>query len=180
MAGLSKRAKQQLNKSFLDDMFNAGAKLEQMIEVESWKADGFDTLLDFWNAKCSDLPFTLAEKKPAIYHMLGEGAEPEEIARAVRGVGVAAVESLKQDKAEGVPPEAASTRGRRAVNNDGEVVEIVRKRRDTIFIRLGPDNVEEMEDLSQAVYGQTATQRVVDVALRDLADMRRIKHGPDA
>lgn len=169
---MSKRAMQQLNQAFLDDIFNAGEKLKQMIEVRSWEADGYGSFLAFWDAKCREIPFTLKDRNAAAYQMFNEGASDEDVATAIDGISADGAESLRRQKEGGVPPEGASPnfRGRRKSSASQDFPKPLP---DTLFLRLGAPVVAEYGKYSMQVYGKSATEVATDAALRELEYMKR-------
>lgn len=172
MPRMSKKAKQALNQSFVEDLFNAGEKLELMMAVNSWEADGYDSLLGFFADRCKDLPFTLTDKVMAAYRMLDDGAEPEEIAEAMTGISVEGAQNLKRQKEQGVPAGSARPNYRRKIT-DRIDEDRPRPPRDTLFLRLGAPVVQELEERCNLEYEKSATERATELVMLELEYLRR-------
>jgi hypothetical protein len=133
---LTKAQRQQLWQDLRDDLTSAREKLDKIIEHQAWKPE-YPTLLAAWQAHLTDVHWAPTALSTAVYHMIDEGASSEEIAEAMRGISVTAVDTLKRKKDMGVPPEAATRSNRRPP-------------RDTIFLHVGAGTYAHYEELANA------------------------------
>jgi hypothetical protein len=78
-------------------------------QKKSWTREGFDTFTALWDTRnLADITYPVELRVLAVYQMLDEGLSVDEIAYRVKGIGRDRAESLRRQKAEGVPAEHAS------------------------------------------------------------------------
>jgi hypothetical protein len=82
--------------------------IDEIIDAQDWKTLGYDTFIQYWIDRFSDITAGLDQRSVVVYAMIGEGNSDNDIAVAVKGIGPEGVANLRRQKDSGVPPGQAS------------------------------------------------------------------------
>lgn len=85
--------------------------LAQIIHDKAWEPLGYPDFTSAWKARLSDVTLAVELRPHVVYEMFREGATPEDVAAAVKGVGLERAEAYRREMGNGVP--ATHARGRR-------------------------------------------------------------------
>ena len=123
------------------NLFDAQNAIIAIIQAKAWEPLGYESFEKAWVDKMSS--FTLAvELQPlVIYQLLSEGLTADQVAEAVKGVGLDIVEHLKAQRDDGVPADHASRRPRRKASTRPWT---------TIFVHVGEAALEGYESKAAA------------------------------
>jgi hypothetical protein len=86
------------------------AAIIDVIENKAWEPLGYGTWTELWDARLSHIRFVAEMRPHVVYQMYVEGATPEEVAGAVKGVGPEEAASFKRELESGVPASLATGR----------------------------------------------------------------------
>ena len=81
--------------------------LAEILEVEAWKPT-YETFTDAYNDKMHNITFAPELLPHIAYKMFDEGATPEQVADAVKGIGPEKAKRLKEERDSGVPAHSAT------------------------------------------------------------------------
>jgi hypothetical protein len=104
----------------------------EIIAAQDWKTLGYNTFIEYWIGRFSDITETLDNRRRVVYAMLDEGGTNDAIADAVKGITTEGVANLRRQKASGVPAEKAD-----AMRKPLRPKRVADK--GTVFVHAGPE-----------------------------------------
>ena len=93
-------------------LLNTEQTIAQIIHDKAWEPLGYGSFIEAWKVRLSDITFATELRPPVIYEMYRQGALPEDVALAVKGISRNGAEALKRQMDNGVPAKVATTRRR--------------------------------------------------------------------
>jgi len=93
-------------------LFSVEKTIAQIIHDKAWEPLGYNSFTEAWSAKLADISIASELRAHVVYEMYREGATEEDVARAVKGVGLDSAEAFKREMENGVPTSLATGRGK--------------------------------------------------------------------
>lgn len=136
----------------------------EIIEAGAWEPLGYPTLRAAWADRMADLDLAVTPMIHVVYQMLAEDALDQEVADVVKGVQVGTVSTLRRQRDNGVPPEAASLYVRPAAGEQRSAS------RGTLFLHIGPDRLREWNQLAKG-QEKSAADLAIEILTREFSRM---------
>lgn len=89
--------------------------IAQIIHDKAWEPLGYKDFTSAWSAKLSDITLAIELRPHVVFQMFREGATDEDVAAAVKGVGMETVDAYRREMDNGVPAKNATGRSKRKV-----------------------------------------------------------------
>lgn len=84
--------------------------IAQIIHDKAWEPLGYNDFTSAWAARLSDITLAVEVRPHVVYQMYREGSTPEDVAMAVKGVGLETANAYQREMNNGVPAKNASGR----------------------------------------------------------------------
>ena len=91
-------------------LLNVEKTIAQIIHDKSWEPLGYNSFTEAWAARLSDITIASELRSHVVYQMFREGSTPEDVAAAMKGVGIDSADAFKREMENGVPAEIATGR----------------------------------------------------------------------
>ena len=82
--------------------------LEKIIHGRAWEALGYASFRELWDDRLADIELTGVMRATVVYALFNEGANDEQVATTVKGVGGQTVTALRQAHQHGLTPKQGS------------------------------------------------------------------------
>lgn len=79
--------------------------LEEVIVERDYEEMGYDSFTAYWSAEMYDLPLADRFQVQVAYYMFAEGAEPQDVAQGIDGLGPVRADAIKRQIDNGLPPD---------------------------------------------------------------------------
>lgn len=148
-----------------DSLLTTQNTILEIIGSRAWEALGYPTLRAAWAVRMTDLDLATTPMIHVVYQMLAEDALDQEVADVVKGVQVGTVSTLRRQRDNGVPPEAASLYVRPRVSEQGRSAS-----RGTLFLHVGPETLTLWNKLARE-QGKSAGDLAIEILTREFSQM---------
>lgn len=82
--------------------------LQKIIDWKAWEPLGYSSFRELWDDRLADIELTGVMRATVVYAMFSEGANDEQVATTVKGVGGKTVTALRQAHQYGLTPKQGS------------------------------------------------------------------------
>lgn len=142
---LSQEQAVALWQSLRNHFINAARVIEQIIEKRAWEPMGYESFAEAWNAQLADVTLAVEVRPHAVYQMLSEGYDYDQVAASVKGVGRDRAESLDRQRRNGVPAcDASMSTVRRHLRRKPGVAA-------TVHVEVGPIALRRYQEIAERV-----------------------------
>ena len=126
---------EHLQQGFLD----IEATIIAIIEAKAWEPLGYESFAKAWVDKMSNISIAIELRPHVVYQMFSEGLTPEQVAAAVKGIGVKMAEALKRQRDNGVPADLVTpSKSRKPLPYT------------TLFIKVPRDTLKQWKAIAKA------------------------------
>jgi hypothetical protein len=149
----TKKRARELEKAVREGLVGAEKALKEFIVGEGWVVLDYPSFGAWYDATLSGITLASQLQADAIYALLTEGEEAEEVAKKVRGIGPETVKSINRQRKAGVPANKVNLRGGNRPGG-GRPASHLR-------LNVGAELITQLTEIGN-VYGQTKEEVAIE------------------